>query len=86
MEKTNQEILDILYDHISGRSRYVLQGVENHSNEIIQALTQTTLTAITIAFGIILILGIVIIWNQRKIKKMLSELQEQMKQQSQTEP
>ena len=62
MEKTNQEILDILYSHISQKSSLIMMELNNSLGYVL---------------GIILVLGIVIIWNQRKIKKMLRELQEQ---------
>ena len=36
--------------------------------------------------AILIVLCCIIIWNQRKIKKMLRELQEQMKQKEQDKP
>lgn len=71
MEKTNQEILDILYSHISNKSSLIMTELNNSLGYVL---------------GILLILGIVIIWNQRKIKKMLRKLQEQMKQKEQDKP
>ena len=65
MEKTNQEILDILYSHISQKSSLIMMELNNSLGYML---------------GIILVLGIVIIWNQRKIKKMLRDLQEQKEQ------
>ena len=65
MEKTNQEILDILYSHISQKSSLIMMELNNSLGYVL---------------GIILVLGIVIIWNQRKIKKMLRDLQEQKEQ------
>lgn len=87
MEKTNQEILSILYDEIGTRSRFVINAIKTDLEEITETLTQTTLIAIAIAFGILSILGIVIIWNQRKLKKQIRHLEDLLQQQTgQAEP
>lgn len=77
MDKINQEVINNLYDLIFTSRRHVIDTIEEELTRVTDTNTQTILIAIAAAFGILLILGIVIIWNQHKIKKMLRELQEQ---------
>lgn len=77
MNKTNQEILNTLYNTIKTTGYDITSKIGKDIERITETHTQTILIAIAAAFGILLILGIVIIWNQHKIKKILRELQEQ---------
>ena len=59
----------INYEAIINQSDYILREIQNDTH---------TLAIIGIAgICITVILGVAILWNQRKIKKMLRDLQEQ---------
>ena len=68
-----------------------VDGVQEHLIELTNSITKSNEQLITIGIVLVIVLGIVailaltILWNQRKIKKMLRDLQEQMEQKEQDE-
>ena len=78
--------MDITLEAIQSDMGGIKYWICEHIIPSINTFSVLILTHIIVGIGIMTIIGGIIIWNQRKIKKMLHELQEQMKQQSQTEP
>ena len=68
-----------------------VDGVQEHLIELTNSITKSNEQLITIGIVLVIVLGIVailaltILWNQRKIKKMLRDLQEQLEHKEQDE-